>query len=94
MSSVRAKSDPAMHRIVANYSVMPMSCSQLKEQLDTQTNHDPFCKSVTLIEVRNRPEIESSGKIKGSLNIPLPALVEEPHRLLSDFPKDRKVRPT
>ncbi|GAB5588924.1 hypothetical protein Unana1_03824 [Umbelopsis nana] len=80
-----------MHQIVANYSVMPMSCSQLKEQLDTQTNHDPFCQSVTLIEVRNRPEIESSGKIKDSLNIPLPALVEEPHRLLSDFPKDRKL---
>jgi hypothetical protein len=76
----------------ANYSVMPITCSQLKEQLDRQIEQDAFCKSVTVIEVRNRHEIEDSGKIKYSVNIPLPYLIEDPHRLLADFPKDRKVR--
>ncbi|KAG2172943.1 hypothetical protein INT44_004684 [Umbelopsis vinacea] len=70
---------------------MPMTCSQLKEQLDQQIEHDAFCKSVTVIEVRNRQEIEDSGKIKYSMNIPLPHLIEDPHRLLADFPKDRKL---
>jgi hypothetical protein len=86
---------PSMLRMVhgrLNYSVMPMTCSQLKEQLDQQIEHDAFCKSVTVIEVRNRQEIEDSGKIKYSMNIPLPHLIEDPHRLLADFPKDRKVK--
>lgn len=92
MSAVCAKSPPALVQARADYSVMPMSCSQLKQQLDTQMEKDSFCKSVTLIEVRNRSEIETTGKIKGSVGIPLPALVEETQRLLADYPKDRKVR--
>jgi hypothetical protein len=75
----------------ASYSIKPITCSQLKQQLDTQIQQDAFCKSITLIEVRNRQEIEASGKIKYSVNIPLPHLIEDPHRLLADFPKDRKV---
>ncbi|CAO3674062.1 unnamed protein product [Umbelopsis ramanniana] len=75
----------------ANYSVMPITCSQLKEQLDRQIEQDAFCKSVTVIEVRNRHEIKDSGKIKYSVNIPLPHLIEDPHRLLADYPKDRKL---
>ncbi|KAJ2963608.1 hypothetical protein NQZ79_g1396 [Umbelopsis isabellina] len=71
--------------------VLSMTASQLKKQLETQLIKDPFCTSVTLIEVRNRSEIEKTGKIKGSINIPLPSLVEETHRLLADIPKDRKV---
>jgi hypothetical protein len=92
MSAVRAKSSPVLVQARADYSVMPMSCSQLKQQLDTRMEKDPFCKSVTLIEVRNRSEIETTGKIKGSVGIPLPSLIEETQRLLADYPKDRKVR--
>ncbi|CAO3670087.1 unnamed protein product [Umbelopsis vinacea] len=91
MSAVRAKSPPAVVQARADYSVMSMSCSQLKQQLDTQMEKDPFCKSVTLIEVRNRSEIETTGKIKGSVSIPLPSLIEETQRLLADYPKDRKL---
>jgi rhodanese-related sulfurtransferase len=72
--------------------VLSLTASQLKKQLETQLLMDPFCSSVILIEVRNRLEIEQTGKIKGSVNIPLPTLVEEPQRLLSDIPKDKKVK--
>ncbi|CAM0137874.1 hypothetical protein VKS41_001093 [Umbelopsis sp. WA50703] len=71
--------------------VLSLTASQLKKQLETQLLMDPFCSSVILIEVRNRSEIEQTGKIKGSVNIPLPTLVEEPQRLLSDIPKDKKI---
>ncbi|KAI8577000.1 hypothetical protein K450DRAFT_253893 [Umbelopsis ramanniana AG] len=93
-SACLTRHKPGMLRMVhsrVNYSVMPITCSQLKEQLDQQIEHDAFCKSVTVIEVRNRQEIEDSGKIKYSVNIPLPHLIEDPHRLLADFPKDRKL---
>jgi hypothetical protein len=94
-SACITKQKPGMLRMMygrANYSVLPITCSQLKEQLDRQIEQDAFCKSVTVIEVRNKQEIEDSGKIKYSVNIPLPHLIEDPRRLLADFPKDRKVK--
>ncbi|KAL0087670.1 beta-lactamase-like protein [Phycomyces blakesleeanus] len=75
-------------------TVKPVEGPELREWLIHQQETDPFRKQLCLVDVRERHEIESVGKIPGALNIPFSVAKEHPelfNAVLSDLDKNKKT---